>query len=127
MSILAPESTWQTDDSRGSTRAWTGAPFPLGADWDGSGVNFGLLSGHATAVEVCLFADSGDPYETERIALPERTGHIWHGYVPDLGPDQVFGYRVYGPYRPEVGLRFNPAKLLLDPYAHAIHGRLDYS
>jgi glycogen operon protein len=106
---------------------WIGAPFPLGPHWDGQGVNFSLLSEHATAVEVCLFAHPDDPYETERIPLPERTGHIWHGYIPDLGPGQVYGYRVYGPYRPEVGLRFNPAKLLIDPYARAIHGRLDYS
>jgi isoamylase len=127
MSIAAPESTLQAEDPRGSVRAWLGAPFPLGAHWDGAGVNFALLSEHATAVEVCLFARPDDPYETERIALPERTGHVWHGYVPELGPGQVYGYRVYGPYRPEVGLRFNPAKLLLDPYARAIHGRLDYA
>jgi isoamylase len=127
MSIAAPESTLQAEDPRGSARAWLGAPFPLGAHWDGAGVNFALLSEHATAVEVCLFARPDDPYETERIALPERTGHVWHGYVPELGPGQVYGYRVYGPYRPEVGLRFNPAKLLLDPYARAIHGRLDYA
>ncbi|HKG27584.1 MAG TPA: alpha-amylase family glycosyl hydrolase, partial [Thermomicrobiales bacterium] len=127
MSILAPESTSRTDDPQEDARAWTGAPFPLGAHWDGAGVNFALLSEHATAVEICLFARPDDPIETERIALPERTGHVWHGYVPGLGPGQVYGYRVYGPYRPEVGLRFNPAKLLIDPYARAIHGHLDYS
>ena len=127
MSILAPESTSRADNPQGGARAWTGAPFPLGAHWDGAGINFALLSEHATAVEVCLFARPDDPFETERIALPERTGHVWHGYVPGLGPGQVYGYRVYGPYRPEVGLRFNPAKLLIDPYARAIHGRLDYS
>jgi isoamylase len=127
MSILAPESTLRTGDPQEDARAWTGAPFPLGAHWDGAGVNFALLSEHATAVEVCLFARPDDPLETERIALPERTGHVWHGYVPGLRPGQVYGYRVYGPYRPDVGLRFNPAKLLIDPYARAIHGRLDYS
>src|SRR5918998_71452 len=127
MSILTPESTTRTDDPQGGARAWTGAPVPLGAYWDGAGVNFALLSEHATAVGVCLFERPNDPFETERIALPERTGHVWHGYVPGLGPGQVYGYRVYGPYRPEVGLRFNPAKLLIDPYARAIHGQLDYS
>jgi isoamylase len=124
---LAPDSPPRADDPRGSARAWIGAPFPLGPHWDGQGVNFSLLSEHATAVEVCLFAHPDDPYETERVPLPERTGHVWHGYIPELGPGQVYGYRVYGPYRPEVGLRFNPAKLLIDPYARAIHGRLDYS
>src|SRR5215203_2721034 len=127
MSILAPESTSRTGDPQEDARVWTGVPFPLGAHWDGRGINFSLLSEHATAVEVCLFARPDDPYEAERIGLPERTGHVWHGYIPDLGPGQVYGYRVYGPYRPEVGLRFNPAKLLIDPYARAIHGRLDYS
>src|SRR5215212_2255302 len=127
MSILAPESTLRTCDPQEDARAWTGAPFPLGAHWDGAGVNFALLSEHATAVEVCLFARPDDPFETDRIALPERPGHVWHGYVPGLGPGQVYGYRVYGPYRPDVGLRFNPAKLLIDPYARAIHGRLDFS
>src|SRR5918993_727505 len=127
MSILAPDSPRRADDPRGRARAWIGAPLPLGPHWDGPGVNFALLSEHATAVEVCLFAHADDPFEAERIALPERTGHVWHGYVPGLGTGQVYGYRVYGPYRPEVGLRFNPDKLLIDPYTRAIHGRLDYS
>jgi isoamylase len=127
MSILAPGSRPRADDPLGSARAWIGTPFPLGSHWDGAGVNFALLSEHATAVEVCLFVRPDDPYESERIPLPERTGHVWHGYIPTLGPGQVYGYRVYGPYRPELGLRFNPAKLLLDPYARAIYGRLDYS
>src|SRR5918998_1845182 len=127
MSILAPDSSLRADAPRGSARAWIGVPFPLGAHWDGTGVNFAVLSEHATAVEVCLFARPDDPYETERIGLPERTGHVWHGYLPGIGPGQVYGYRVYGPYRPEFGLRFNPAKLLIDPYARAIYGRLDYS
>ncbi|MCD6032088.1 MAG: glycogen debranching enzyme GlgX [Thermomicrobiales bacterium] len=127
MSILAPESTSRAEGPRGRARAWIGAPFPLGAHWDGAGVNFALLSEHATAVEVCLFARPDDPYEAERIALPERTGHVWHGYLPDQEPGLVYGYRVYGPYRPDLGLRFNPAKLLIDPCARAIHGRLDFS
>ena len=127
MSILVPDAPRRAEDPRGTARAWIGAPFPLGPHWDGAGVNFALLSEHATAVEVCLFARPDDPYETERIPLPERTGHVWHGYIPELGPGQVYGYRVYGPYRPELGLRFNPAKLLIDPYARAIHGQLDFS
>ena len=126
MSILAPESTSRVDDTPGRARTWIGAPFPLGAHWDGAGVNFALLSEHATAVEICLFARPDDPFETERVALPERTGHVWHGYVPGLGPGQVYGYRVYGPYRPEVGLRFNPDKLLIDPYAKAVDGPVQW-
>ena len=105
-----------------------GAPFPLGAHWDGAGVNFALLSEHATAVEVCLFARPDDPYEAERIALPERTGHVWHGYLPDRQPGLVYGYRVYGPYRPDLGLRFNPVKLLIDPmsYQYLTGAEIDY-
>jgi glycogen operon protein len=124
MSVLSPEPAIHP---RESGRVWPGTPFPLGAHWDGAGVNAALFSEHATAVELCLFARPDDPYEAERISLSERTGHVWHGYIPGLGPGQVYGYRVYGPYRPELGLRFNPAKLLLDPYARAIQGRLDYS
>jgi isoamylase len=124
MSVLAPEPAVQTSSQ---ARVWPGAPAPLGAHPDGAGVNFALLSEHAARVEVCLFARPDDPYEAERIVLPERTGHVWHGQVPGLGPGQVYGYRVYGPYRPEIGLRFNHTKLLIDPYARAIHGRLDYS
>ena len=108
------------------TRAWPGAAASPGAHWDGSGVNFALVSAHATAVELCLFDRPDDPYEAERIMLPEHTNQIWHGYLPGLGPGQAYGYRVYGPYRPESGHRFNPAKLLLDPYARAIHGKLDF-
>jgi glycogen operon protein len=124
MSVFTPEPT---APATGEARIWPGAAQPLGAHWDGAGVNFALFSEHATAVELCLFARPDDPYEAERISLPLRTGHVWHGHVPGLTPGQVYGYRVYGPYRPEIGLRFNPAKLLLDPYARAIHGALDYS
>ncbi|MDQ3225618.1 MAG: glycogen debranching protein GlgX [Chloroflexota bacterium] len=124
MSVFTPEPA---SPSANRAQVWPGAHVPLGAHWDGAGVNVALLSEHATAVELCLFAHPDDPSDTERIALPERTGHIWHGYVPGLAPGQVYGYRVYGPYRPEIGLRFSPAKLLIDPYARAVHGRLDYS
>ncbi|MFT4039769.1 MAG: glycogen debranching protein GlgX [Thermomicrobiales bacterium] len=105
---------------------WPGSGAALGAHWDGKGVNFAIASCDATRVELCLFARPDDPYEAGRIVLPERTQHVWHGYVPGLGPGQAYGYRVYGAYRPDQGLRFNPAKLLLDPYARAIHGEINY-
>jgi glycogen operon protein len=102
-----------------------GLPHPRGASWDGSGVNFSLFSANATGVEVCLFDETGEK-EIERIALPEYTDEIWHGYVPDIGPGTVYGYRVHGPYEPEAGHRFNPNKLLLDPYARAHIGELQW-
>ena len=101
-------------------RIWHGSPYPLGATFDGAGVNFALFSDHATKVELCLFDDPSDAKESHRIALTERTYAVWHGYFPDLKPGQAYGYRVHGPYLPEEGHRFNPAKLLLDPYAKAI-------
>ena len=100
-----------------------GSDFPLGAHWDGSGVNFALFSAHATRVELCLFDRSGRR-ETHRIPLPEHTHEVWHGYFPRIRPGQLYGYRVHGPYAPEAGHRFNPNKLLLDPYALALHGNL---
>ncbi|TVR66966.1 MAG: glycogen debranching enzyme GlgX, partial [Gemmatimonadales bacterium] len=97
--------------------------YPLGSMWDGSGVNFSLFSRHATRIELILFQsrDEGGG-EMARFDLAERTADVWHGYVPDLGPGQRYGYRVHGPYEPEEGHRFNPAKLVLDPYAKAIEG-----
>ena len=96
-----------------------GRPDPLGATWDGEGTNFTLWSSGAEGVDLCLF----DPDGTEtRVALTESTYHVWHGYLPRIGPGQRYGYRVHGPYRPRDGLRFNPAKLLLDPYARAVDG-----
>jgi glycogen operon protein len=101
-------------------RVWPGRPSPLGATWDGAGVNFALFSEHATKVELCLF-DSIEPgKDAQRIALPEQTDQVWHGYLPDVEPAQLYGYRVYGLYDPAKGHRFNPNKLLLDPYAKAI-------
>ncbi|MGH9394489.1 MAG: glycogen debranching protein GlgX, partial [Terriglobales bacterium] len=100
---------------------WPGLPYPLGATWDGAGVNFALFSEHADGVELCLF--SGNGAET-RIELPEHTDRVWHGYLPGLAPGCRYGYRVRGPYRPEEGHRFNPAKLLLDPYSTAIAGEV---
>ena len=102
-----------------------GTPYPLGATWDGGGVNFALFSEHATKVELCLF-DSPDAEARDARAspLPERTDLVWHGYLPDVLPGQLYGYRVHGPYEPAKGHRFNPNKVLLDPYAKAI-GRDD--
>ena len=99
-----------------------GAPRPLGATYDGRGVNFALFSAHATRIDLCLF-DEHDR-ETRRIALPEYTDEVWHGYVPGLSPGQHYGYRVHGPYVPRDGHRFNRNKLLLDPYARRIEGQL---
>ncbi|WP_428992613.1 glycogen debranching protein GlgX [Pseudoxanthomonas winnipegensis] len=102
------------------SRIREGRPFPLGATWDGLGVNFALYSANATRVELCLFDERGR--EAERIVLPEYTDEIWHGYLPDARPGQLYGYRVHGPYAPDAGHRFNPYKLLLDPYAKQIVG-----
>jgi isoamylase len=98
-----------------------GRPFPQGATWDGTGVNFSLYSENAERVELCLF-DSIDADDCEKIVVPERTAFSWHCYIPGVGPGQLYGYRVHGPYEPERGMRFNPAKLLVDPYATAIAG-----
>ncbi|MFO1112824.1 MAG: glycogen debranching protein GlgX [Rhodospirillales bacterium] len=104
-------------------RIQPGSPSPLGATWDGRGVNFALFSEHAEKVELCLF-EPGGRRETERIVLPEFTNQIWHGYIPGLHPGQLYGYRVHGPYDPRNGHRFNPHKLLIDPYATVIEGPL---
>jgi glycogen operon protein len=103
-----------------------GLPHPLGATWDGLGVNFALFSASATKVELCLF-DGHGRREIERIELPEFTDEVWHGYLQDARPGTVYGYRVHGPYEPEAGLRFNPHKLLLDPYSKGIVGDLEWS
>lgn len=105
-------------------RAMPGKPFPLGATWDGKGVNFSLFSENAEGVELCLFPDGSATTESIRIPLTERTNHIWHIYLPDARPGQVYGYRVHGPYDPARGLRFNPNKVLLDPYAKEIARRV---
>jgi isoamylase len=108
-------------------RVWPGRPYPLGATWDGTGVNFALFSAHATGVELCLFNDDGDFEESAKIQLTERTDQVWHGYLPDARPGQYYGYRAHGPYEPLNGHRFNPAKLLIDPYAKAITGAIQWS
>jgi len=104
-------------------RVWPGKSYPLGAVWDGKGVNFALFSAHAEKVELCLFDSSGQR-EIERLVLPEHTDQIWHGYVPGLWPGALYGYRVSGPYEPQLGHRFNHHKLLLDPYAKQFYGSL---
>ena len=109
-----------------TARIMPGAPLPLGASWDGHGVNFALFSAHANKVELCLF-DSSGIRELERITLPEVSDQVWHGYLPDCEVGTIYGYRVYGPYQPENGHRFNHHKLLLDPYAKQLSGTLTWS
>ena len=104
-----------------STRVWPGQPYPLGATWDGKGVNFALFSAHAERVDLCLFDPSGH-HEEARIVMPEYTDEVWHCYLPEARPGLLYGYRVHGPYEPVAGHRFNANKLLLDPYARALSG-----
>jgi glycogen operon protein len=103
-------------------KVWPGQPYPLGATWDGAGVNFALFSEHAVAVELCLFDAADTTREARRVQLTERTDLVWHAYLPEARPGQLYGYRVHGPYEPEHGHRFNPHKLLIDPYAKAVAG-----
>src|SRR6187401_759887 len=105
------------------TAVWPGRPYPPGATWDGEGVNFALFSEHAEKVELCLFDNSGRR-ELQRFTLRERTDQVWHCYLPEARPGVLYGYRVHGSYDPEQGHRFNPNKLLLDPYARNITGPL---
>jgi len=103
-----------------------GKPYPRGASWDGHGTNFAIFSAHATKVEVCIFEADG-VRESYRVSLPEYTDEIWHGYLPDVRPGTPYGYRVHGPYEPDAGHRFNPNKLVLDPYACAHMGELQWN
>src|ERR671912_742126 len=112
-----------TDVATG-VRVRPGSRFPLGATWDGIGTNFSLFSEHATRVELCLFDEAGQ--NEQCVSLREVTAHVWHGYLPGIGPGQRYGYRVDGPWEPEAGHRFNPAKLLFDPYARALTGGVDW-
>jgi isoamylase len=109
-----------------STAIWPGGPYPLGATWDGQGVNFAIFSEHAERVQLCLFDPKGKR-QVEAIDIREQTDQVWHCYLPDARPGFLYGYRVYGPYDPQRGLRFNPSKLLLDPYAKSIVGKLRWS
>ncbi|MFC7476635.1 glycogen debranching protein GlgX [Dankookia sp. GCM10030260] len=108
------------------TRLLPGRPDPIGANWDGLGVNFAVFSAHAERIDLCLFDPSGRR-ELARLPLPECTDEVWHGYLPEARPGQLYGYRAYGPYEPRRGHRFNPHKLLLDPYARQLHGELRWS
>ncbi len=112
--------------SKPVTAVWPGRPYPLGATWDGEGVNFSLFSENAERVELCLF-DAAGRRELQRIELRDQTDRVWHAYLPEARPGWLYGYRVYGPYAPEQGHRFNPHKLLLDPYAKAIIGGMQWS
>ena len=104
-----------------------GHPYPLGATWDGEGVNFALFSENATGVELCLFDRHDQEKETQAIRIEERTNQVWHVFLPEVRPGQLYGYRVHGPYEPQAGHRFNRNKLLIDPYAKALHGELGWS
>src|SRR5260370_16766676 len=108
-----------------SSKVWRGQPYPLGATWDGKGVNFALFSAHADKVELCLFDSSGQ-HEEARIALPEYTDEVWHCYLPEARPGQLYGYRVHGPYDPAAPHRFNPHNPFLAPYPRPLtpHCRL---
>ncbi len=108
------------------TTIWPGKPYPLGANWDGQGINFALFSEHATRVELCLFDSPDAPHESARIMMPEQTDDVWHVYLPNLKSGQIYAYRVYGPYNPTQGMRFNPNKLLIDPYAKALTGTITW-
>jgi len=110
----------------GSWRVRPGRSYPLGATWDGAGVNFALFSANAERVELCLFDPAGRR-EIARIEMPEYTHEVWHAYLPDARPGLIYGYRVHGPYEPARGKRFNPNKLLIDPYARALAGRMRWS
>src|SRR4051794_20731291 len=105
---------------------YPGSPFPLGATWDGQGVNFALFAENALGVDLCLFDGADEKKELERIRITEVSHHVWHVYLPQARPGLLYGYRVYGPYEPENGHRFNPNKLLIDPYAKAVSGRVKW-
>jgi isoamylase len=108
-------------------KIWPGQSYPLGATWDGAGVNFALFSENATGAELCLFDGPDGNREVTRIRMPEQTDQVWHVSLPEVRPGQLYGDRVRGPYEPEAGHRFNAAKLLLDPYAKAIAGTIRWS
>ncbi len=108
-------------------RVWPGDPYPLGATWTGVGVNFALFSAHATKVELCLFDSPDSSRESARIPLPDQTDMVWHGFFPDIRPNQLYGYRVHGPYDPTHGQRFNPNKVVMDPYAKSVARMIRWS
>src|SRR5258706_5417462 len=107
-------------------QVWQGLSYPLGATVMDEGVNFALFSENATGVDLCLFDRADAPHETVRIRMAEHTDQVWHCFLPGMKAGQLYGYRVYGPYEPKEGHRFNPAKLLVDPYAKAIAGEVEW-
>jgi isoamylase len=109
-----------------TVKTWPGKPYPLGATWLGDGVNFAIYAEHATAVDLCLFDNLDAPHERVRVRLREQAEYVWHAFLPDARPGQLYGFRVYGPYDPPHGLRFNDSKLLLDPYAKSIGGQIKW-
>jgi glycogen operon protein len=108
-------------------RVWPGEPYPLGATWTGIGVNFAIFSANATQVDLCLFDSASSTRESARIPLPEQTDQVWHGFLPDVRPDQLYGYRVHGPYEPSAGHRFNPNKIVMDPYSKSVARMIRWS
>jgi glycogen operon protein len=108
-------------------KTWPGQPYPLGATWDGRGANFALFSENATAVDLCLFSSDNPNRQTDCIRMTERTNLVWHVYLPDARPGLLYAFRVHGPSEIPNGHRFNSAKLLLDPYAKAIEGDVDWN
>ena len=108
-------------------KTWLGYPYPLGATWLGNGVNFAIFSETATSVDLCLFDEVEARQENIRIPMTEQTDQVWHVFLPDARPGQLYAYRVSGPYEPERGLRFNSSKLLIDPYAKAIAGQINWA
>jgi len=113
-------------NARRMRRPWPGRPFPLGATWDGHGTNFAVFAEQASAVHLCLFDAAEDTGERQCVTIREQTAHVWHAYLPGVGPGQIYGYRVDGAYDPVHGHRFNASKLLIDPYARAITGTVDW-
>jgi isoamylase len=109
-----------------NTTVYPGYPYPLGATWDGKGVNFALYAENAIGVDLCLFDASNNEVENLKVRITEVSHHVWHVYIPNIKPGQLYGYRVYGPYEPQKGFRFNPHKLLIDPYAKAIAGTVHW-
>src|SRR4051812_23315699 len=107
-------------------KVWPGAPYPLGATYQPNGVNFSLFSENATGVDLVLFEDTMDERESIRVRMNQQTDLVWHVFVPDLQPGQLYGFRVHGPYEPERGHRFNASNLLIDPYAKAIAGGIHW-
>ena len=110
-----------------TVKTWPGKPYPLGATWLGNGVNFAIFSEHATEVHLCLFDNLDAPKENVRIPLREQTEQVWHAFLPDARPGQLYGYRAHGPFDPSQGLRFDASKVLLDPYGRGVIAPIGYS